>query len=217
MDSKLPEAPAIADCDTATTNWTPIYDAFIARLRAAGVGRRAPKPGERFPAFALPDDRGRYRTLGDLLGGGPLVLSFNRGGWCPYCRAELAGWAERLGALGAANGRFVSIAGEVGGRAERLHAMIGAAAAVLCDVDHGLALALGLAFCCDADLQRRYRACGLDLAEIYGGGGGFLPVPATFVLDRDGIVRFAFVDPDFRQRADPDTVLAAVRALAAAG
>lgn len=213
MDSNLPAAPGIADCAEATTDWTPVYDAFVAKLRATGVGGGAPRPGEVFPEFALPDDRGCYRSLADLVGEGPLVLSFNRGGWCPWCRAELTGWGQRMDALGAAGGRFVSVAAEIGGRAEKLHAMIGAAAQVLCDVDHGLALTVGLAFHCDADLQRRYLACGLDLADIYGGGGWLLPVPATFVLDREGVVRFAFVDPDFRNRADPGEVIAVVRSL----
>lgn len=214
MVNELPQAPGIEACREAAPDWTPVYDAFVLKLRAAGVGRRAPAVGARFPDFALPDPQGRYRTLAGLLADGPLVLSFNRGGWCPFCRAELGGWGARAAALAEAGGRFVSIAGEVGGRADRLHDFVGDGATILCDVDHGLALAVGLAFRCDADLQARYLACGLDLGEVYGGGGWFLPVPATFVLDRQAIVRFAFTDPDFRNRADPDTAIAVLRALA---
>lgn len=217
MDWNIPQAPPIEACREATPDWTPVYDAFVARLRATGVGSHAPSVGARFPEFALPDDHGRYRTFAELRREGPLVLSFNRGGWCPYCRAELAGWGERTGALANAGGRFVSVAAETGGRAEQLHELVGAEAEVLCDVDHGLALAVGLAFHCDSDLQRRYLACGLDLAEIYGGGGWFLPVPATFVIDTRGIVRYAFVEPDFRHRADPDIVIAVVKAVAVDG
>jgi peroxiredoxin len=208
-----PLAPILAECSDATPEWTPVYDAFVAGLRASRVGAAAPAPGETFPGFALPDERGRFRTLDGLLADGPLVLSFNRGGWCPYCRSELSAWGGRMDELQAAGGRFVAISGEVGGRASRLHEHVGDVATVLCDVDHGLALLLGLAFHCGGDLQKRYLDCGLDLADLYGTGGWLLPVPATFVVARDGLVAWRFADPDFRMRAEPDDVIAAVRAL----
>lgn len=207
-----PEA-VLDDCSGGTPDWTPVYDAFVAALRSGAVGASAPACGDSFPDFALPDEHGRYRTLASIVADGPIVLSFNRGGWCPFCRGELSAWGERADALAKTGGRFVTITGEVGGRAGRLHEIVGPDATIMCDIDHGLALSVGLAFRCGDDLQRRYRACGLDLADIYGGGGGLLPVPATFVIDRDLTVRYAFADPDFRNRADPDTVIAALVAL----
>jgi len=191
-----------------------VYDEFIAHLRASGVGEGAPVVGEQFPDFALPNDRGRYRTLMELTDRGPLVLSFNRGGWCPYCVDELTAWGDASEALAKAGGHFASIAGEVGGRAERLHGLIGEAAEVLVDVDHGLALAVGLAFRCSDALQRRYLERGLDLAAIYGSPTWILPVPATFIIGGDRQVHYAFVEPDFRLRADPDDVIARVAAFA---
>lgn len=213
MNSDLPASAPIVACEEATMDWSPVYDAFVARLRATGIGARAPKPGARFPDFALPDDQGRYRSLADLVARGPTVLSFNRGGWCPYCRSELTGWGEHHAALADAGGVFASIAGETGGRAARLHDLVGADAHVLVDVDHGLALAMGLAFRCDTDLQRRYLACGLDLPGIYGSGSWFLPVPATFVVAPDRTVRYAFVEPDFRVRAPIAEVIDIVRTI----
>ena len=203
----------LAECREATPEWTPIYDAFVAKLRSGAVAANAPKVGELFPDFAVPDAQGRYRSLAELVAAGPIVLSFNRGGWCPFCRGELSAWGERVEQLADAGGRFVTITGEVGGRAEKLRELVGPGATILCDIDHGLALSVGLAFHCEADLQRRYRACGLDLADIYGGAGWILPVPATFVIDRTQTVRFAFADPDFRLRAEPDEVIAVLAAL----
>lgn len=213
MDMNIPLAPKIEACREATPNWTPIYDAFVAKLRQAGVGMSAPGIGAILPDFALPNAKGRYRSLSELVGRRPTVLSFNRGGWCPYCRSELTAWGEHAEQLAAAGGQFVSIAAETGGRAEQLHAMVGQDAEVLVDVDHGLALSVGLAFRCDQDLQRRYLTCGLDLSELYGSGTWFLPVPATFIIDREQRVRYSFVDADFRNRADPDEVIAVLRAL----
>lgn len=201
------------ECTDTIREWTPIYDAFVANLRRSAVAANAPKVGELFSDFALPDPRGRYRSLRQLLADGPVVLSFNRGSWCPFCRSELSAWGERSAALAAAGGRLITISGEIGGRAENLRDLVGADATVLCDVDHGLALSVGLAFRCETDLQDRYRACGLDLAEIYGGAGWFLPVPATFVIDRHQTVRFAYADPDFRLRAEPDEVIGLLASL----
>lgn len=214
MTTPPPLADLLDNCRETTPEWTPVYDAFVAKLRSVSVASAAPKVGDRLPDFALPDERGRYRSLVDVVGERPLVLSFNRGGWCPYCRSELSAWGERMPDLVMAGGRFATITGEAGGRAVRLHELVGPDAAILCDIDHGLALSLGLAFRCDVDLQRRYRDCGLDLADIYGSEGWILPVPATFVIDRDLIVRFAFTDPDFRLRAEPDEVLDVIRSFA---
>lgn len=77
---------------------------------------------------------------------------------------------------------------------------------MLCDVDHGAALTTGLAFHVGDEMKDRYRAFGLDLGAIYGSGGWFLPVPATYVIDAGGIVRYAHADADFRVRADPRDV-----------
>lgn len=200
-------APEAVDCRESQPDWQPVYDRFVAKLRENGVGFGAPRIGESFPEFALPDSRGRYRSLQSFLAKGPVVLSFNRGGWCPYCQREIAAWRAKEAELNKAGGHLVIIAAEVGGRTSELHNMIGPAADVLCDVDHGVALSTGLAFRCDDDLKSRYLACGLDLAEIYGGNSWIMPVPATFVLDEAGVVRFAFVDPDFRIRAEPTDVI----------
>jgi peroxiredoxin len=188
-------------------DWQPIYDEFVQRLIALGVGDAAPRIGDRFPDFALPDERGVYRSLSELLRDGPVVLSFNRGGWCPYCSHELTTWGEATPTLRDAGGQLVIISAEVGQGAVALKALAGDEAVMLCDVDHGVALASGLAFHVGAEMKRRYLDAGLDLSQVYGSDGGFLPIPATFVIGQDGVIRYAFVDPDFRYRAHPPDVV----------
>ena len=187
--------------------WEPVYDAFVKHLVALDAGGSAPRIADPFPDFSLPDPHGVYRSLSDLVSEGPLVLSFNRGGWCPYCSHELTLWGEQASALKAAGGRLVVVSGELGERAAALKGMSREDAIVLCDVDHGVALAAGLACHLSAELNDLYLKAGLDLATIYGSGGGFLPIPATFVIDRDRMIRYAFVDPDFRYRANPPDVV----------
>ncbi len=205
---RLAEAAA-----AAAPEWQPLYDNFVAGLRTLGIGQTAPRVGDEFPDFALPDARGHYCSLSDLLNAGPVVLSFNRGEWCRYCRAELEAWHCALPELDAVHGCFVAVTGEVGGRARSLGAILGSGARVLCDVDHAVAMATGLAFYLGRPMLDRYREIGLDLATLYGSDSGFVPVPATFVIDTDRTVAFAFVDVDFRLRAEPGAVVAAVAAL----
>ena len=206
-------ADLLAQAGNDGSEWTLLYDDVVDALRRVGVGAGAPRVGEAFPAFSLPDAGGHHRSLDALLGDGPLVLSFNRGGWCPYCTHELRAWSDALPALADAGGRLAVVTPEVGGRAALLGRLLDGDAEMLCDVDSGVALQSGLAFYLGAPLIRRYKEFGLDLADVYGTPSGFLPVPATFVLDGEGIVRFSFVDPDFRVRAEPEDVIAAVAAL----
>lgn len=191
-----------------------LYDCLIARLRALGVGATAPQVGEPFPLFTLPDALGHYESLGNLLSARPLVLSFVRGSWCPYCVHELNAWSQSLPALHRAGGHLSVITPEIGGRAALVASLLGAQTSVFSDVDQGVALNTGLAFFIGNDVLTAYHDAGLDLREIYGSNSGFLPVPATFVIDRAGFTRYAFVDPDFRVRAEPADVIDCVASLA---
>ena len=188
------------------------FDEVVLGLNAAGVGRAAPKVGEVFPDFSLPSARGGYLSLAELLASGPVVINFSRGRWCPYCVHELAAWGDALPALNATGARFLEVTGETGGEARLILNSLPGNADVMCDVDHGLALSLGLAFFGGEPMLDFYRKDGLDMNAIYGSNSGFLPVPATYVIGQDGTVRYAFVDVDFRNRAEPAEVLAALEA-----
>lgn len=192
--------------------WEQPSNQLVAQLRRNKVGSKAPQLNDRFPDFVLPDSQGRHVALAELTAGGPVVLSFLRGRWCPYCRQELKAWHDAIPQLEAAGGRFVAISAETGGRAEDFRCEIAPGARMLCDVDHGLAMLMGLAFPISEDLHRRYGDAGLDLATIFDNSGRILPIAATYVIDPQGIVRYAFVDPDFRLRADPAVVIAAIEA-----
>lgn len=204
-----PIAPALQAETQRLADFAGAYDALVAQLAARGAGRWAPRVGQYFPGFALPDVAGRFHTLADLLAGGqPLVISFHRGQWCPWCRVESAGWGDAASALASAGARLISISAEVAGGAAALAQRSGAQALV--DVDLGLCLALDLVISLPAGLAAAYRDAGDDLAVLLGGSGRLLPIPATFLIDAGGVVRFAFVDPDFRRRAEPAAVLAAL-------
>ncbi len=202
-----------AQAEVASLGFNSAYESFIARLQALQIGKVVPRVGEAFPNLALPDASGRYRSILQIQDGRPLVISFNRGRWCPFCVHELQCWAAASAALVEAGGTLIVVAGEIGEGASSIQDMIGPSATLLCDVDHGAALACGLAFPVGDDLKRRYLEIGIDLAAIYGSDGGFLPIPATFVVGEDGNIRYAHVDPDFRMRAEPMDVVEFVAAM----
>ena len=173
-------------------------------------GQQAPAIGQAMPDFALPDASGRLRRLSEYNARGPVVISFMRGRWCPFCEAELNAWDAALQAATAGAFTLLCIIAQTGGAAASVQTCFTQPVDVLCDVDHGLALELGLGFFVGEPLIRQLRHDGLDLAQLYGTAAGLLPIPATFGVDKDGIIRAAFVEPDFRIRAKPAAILGAL-------
>ncbi|MTJ05605.1 MAG: AhpC/TSA family protein [Sediminimonas qiaohouensis] len=207
MKPTQPLAPRLDACRSFDEGWEDSFDLLVARLRRAGSGTGAPKVGHRFPDFALPDITGRLHRLSDMLGSGPIILSFNRGAWCPFCNAEIRAWSEQSDRLADLGARLVVVTAETGGRAKGLANLAGPGATVLSDADMGVALQTGLAFPIGEEIARRYAEEGIDLQAIFGRASGLLPIPATFALGPDQRVLFTFADPDFRLRAEPDDVL----------
>ncbi len=165
------------------------------------------------PEFLLPDAEGRLVHSGALLAGGPLVLTFFRGDWCPYCAATLDALQAALPAITGAGGTLLGVTPETGGRALSMAQSHGLGYRILVDVDLAVAMAFGIVFRTPplyADLLRRR---GVDLADRSGNPAWFLPVPATFLIRRDGTIARSWVNIDFTRRAEPDDVVAALRAL----
>lgn len=213
--SPRPLGPELQAIRRSDPDLGPFFDEITFGLREAGVGASAPAVGDVFPDFSLPNADGGYRRLGDFLEAGPVIVNFSRGRWCPYCVHEISAWAEMLPVLADSGARFIEITGETGGGARAIGAALAvsehaATAEILCDIDHGVALSLGLAFFAGEPMLDFYRTRGIDFHALYGSRSGFLPVPGTFAIGRDGIVRYAFVDVDFRIRAEPADVIAAL-------
>ena len=188
---------------------------MVARLEANHVGRNAPGVGDKMPDFVLPDEEGTLVRLEDLLEQGPVVVSFHRGHWCPYCRLNadgLAGIAPDVKRLGA---RIVAISPETRQYGAELKAAAGAPFPVLADIDNGYALELNLLFWVGDEKREAMLASGVDIAPYQGNDTWMLPIPATFVVGRDGLVKARYIDPDYRRRMELDAILAALAALCA--
>jgi peroxiredoxin len=184
-------------------------DRLVARIHENGGGENAPRPGEGMPPFMLPDETGRLVSLTSLIGNGPVIVMFYRGHWCPYCRLNVMAIMQAQDEISALGGQIVAIMPETQKYAERFKSEAGAPFPVLTDLDNGYALSLNLAIWLGTEVQQLLSY--LDLSDFHGNDGCMLPIPATFVVGRDGLVKARFVDPDFRKRMEIDELLVAVR------
>lgn len=187
------------------------YDSLVARLLAGEVGATAPAIGDVMPPFILPSKAGHLVSLDELTAGGPVVISFNRGHWCSFCRIHLrtvAAYHDEIAALGAEVVSIMPDRQQFAGRIReetlgRLH--------ILSDIDNSYALSLGLVMWLGDRLRELMQGRGVHLETFHGGDGWFVPLPATFIVGRDGRVAGRYVDPDFRQRMEIDAILAALQ------
>jgi peroxiredoxin len=184
-------------------------DRLVARIHENGGGENAPRPGDPMPPFILPDVTGRLISLNSLLEKGPVAVMFYRGHWCPYCRLNVRAVIQAHGQIKALGGQVVAIMPEVQQFAEKFKSESNVPFPVLTDLDNGYALSLNLAIWLGTEIQRllSYQ----DMQNFHGNDGWVLPIPATFVVGRDGLVKARFVDPDFRKRMEIDDLIAALK------
>lgn len=173
------------------------------------VGDRAPKD------VALLTADNESVSLADMYAKGPVVVTFYRGGWCPYCTKALAGWEEKMPELKAAGATFVAVTPESPANAGATATKAQLSMMVLSDSDMSAAKGFKVYFDMDEQTIERYKGYGLDLPATNASKQWSLAAPATFVIDRGGMVRYAFADWDYKKRANPDEVIAAVKALQA--
>ena len=185
-------------------------DRLIDRLRQYGAGDSAPKPGEPMPGFVLPDENGDRVSLDDLLDEGPVAITFHRGHWCPYCRININALALAQKELAKGEGRIIGIMPDLQKFVAELKKQSNVPFPILSDMDNGYALSLNLTIWVGAELQRMLQD-RVNIPAFQGNSSWMLPIPATFVVGRDGLIRARFIDPDYRKRMTITDMLAAMR------
>jgi peroxiredoxin len=185
-------------------------------LRQSGILERMLGAGAKFPDLALVNARGGLTRIYDKLARGPLVATFYRGGWCPYCSLELRAYQEALEEIRALGADLVAISPEAPDHSLSTAEKNALKFDVLSDVNGALEDALGIRFDLTVPIVTLYKAFGQDLSSRNADGRWSLPIPATYVLERDGTIALAFADPDYRKRLEPAAVIAALRKISAA-
>lgn len=181
--------------------------AAIAGIVAGGAGHAALRVGAVAPPFSLPDARGGHLSLHEQLERGPVVLTFYRGGWCPYCDLTLRAYQHALPQIRALGADLVAVSPQTpdGSLSTAETKQLGFA--VLSDAGNTVARQYGLVFAVPSALDAIHKGFGIDLAKANGDDANELPVPGTFIVDRDGRIALAFVDADYRVRLEPAELL----------
>ncbi len=188
-------------------------DDMLRGLAASGVAAASLKAGDRIPDFELPNAEGRLVSSRELLARGPAVLSFFRGDWCPYCRAELQAYEAALAEIEELGASLVAITPDTGAALVSDKRQQGLSYEVLGDLDNGLALSFGILFRVPDPVRRLFLEHGRDLGARHGNDAWFLPIPASYVVDSRGTIRHAELNVDFRFRMEPAAAVALLRRL----
>ncbi|PXW25682.1 Peroxiredoxin [Paraburkholderia caballeronis] len=183
-------------------------DAQLAMTAASAAAAGALRAGKHAPLFSLGDTQGRRLSLERLLGRGPVVLHFARGAWCSFGERDLASLAaheREMATLGASAVAIVPCAGSPFDDAMPIRTLV--------DADMRVTRAFGLAFELPAALRPRYASLGYEPPVSRGRATWLVPIPATYLLDRDGAIALAYIDVDYRNGLDLRTFLTALGAL----
>jgi peroxiredoxin len=181
-------------------------------LADSGQADRALTVGDKAPRFSLLSATGQTLALDDLLADGPVVLTFYRGAWCPYCNIALRALQQHHEAITARGARLLAVSPQIPDESLTLTEKHGLAFDVLSDIGSDTAKQYGLAFDIPEDLAAVYDKLGFDLQRVNDGHPRTLPLPATYVIGRDRVIRWAFVNTDYTTRAEPADILAALDA-----
>ncbi len=185
--------------------------------RKPADAKRPEKPGvplgTKVGEATLIDEQSKEVKFSSLFKDGPVVVTFYRGGWCPFCTKALSAWNPKLDELKAAGATFIAITPETPELLVKTKEKSKGRYRVLCDRDMEASKLLKVIFQMDEATQQKYRGYGVDLTKNNANHQWELPAPATFVIDKDGIVRWSFADWDYTKRAEPDEVIKAVKAL----
>nr|WP_321513339.1 peroxiredoxin-like family protein [uncultured Pseudodesulfovibrio sp.] len=176
-------------------------------LSESDLVSNAPKAGDTMKNFTLPNALGEERSLDTLREIGPVVVTFYRGGWCPYCNLELRAYQHVLPDITAAGASLVAITPELPDASLSTIEKNGLGFEVLTDENSNYARKLGLVFTLPEELQAIYTRLGLHLEKHNGQGQFDLPLVATFIVGVDGTILSAFVDADYRVRKEPSEIV----------
>jgi peroxiredoxin len=198
-----------------------IMERHIAQLRH-GLAKTAVTVGDRAPPIVLGNARGETVDVGALLKKGPVIVAFYRGGWCPFCNLELRAFQRLLPDIEASGASLVAISPEKPDASLSTVEKNALTFEVLSDIGQKVGRAFRLVYDFSNELQSAYKEFGLDIPAKNGPAKNgavsewALPISATYIIDRNGVVIYAYTDADYRDRADPIDILAVLKRISAA-
>jgi peroxiredoxin len=185
----------------------------VAELQAVGLATRSLKVGDKSPSFELPDHNGKPVSSSDLLSRGRSVLMFIRGRWCPFCVAQMEAMNFIAHEIAAAKAALVAISPQSEKQAFFMRDQHKLTFPMLVDAQNELARKFGLVYCVPEEQQGLYRSTFVNLPHVNGDPSWELPIPAAFILDRDGTILFAHANEDYTDRPEPLAILSTLEHL----
>jgi peroxiredoxin len=184
-----------------------IGERAVEELFATGIEERILPVGAMAPEFALNDANGKLVRSSDLLALGPLVVKFFRGRWCPYCMTELETWRDLYGQIRERGALMVAIGPQSERQSDFMAGQHGVPFPILTDPACALAAQFGLVYTVPEYHRDYYRSILVNIPFVNGEKSWRLPLPATYVIAKDGKIAFAEAHADFRVRPEPEEVL----------
>jgi peroxiredoxin len=183
------------------------------KLMASNFGDNALNVGDTIPLFTLPNAKGEPVAIKDVLKNGPLVISFYRGGWCPFCNLEFKALSDALPEIQRYEATLIGISPETPDVAQQTVSQHHLPFAVLSDVGNEVIKSFGLVNVVYEEMRPLYLEWGLDIPAHNGDDSWEIPIPATYVIDTQGVIRAAYVNKDYTQRMEPADIIVALKQL----
>ena len=196
---------------------TAVMEGHIEFLRNSGAIDQILKPGAKAPTFTLKNQNDEDISSADLIKRGPLVVSFTRGSWCPFCSAEVRALNEAYDQFREAGFELVVLSPQSLDRTRRQATVGKLKFSLLADTNNEIAKAFGLVYTFPEDLKNVYSSVlNLDIQAINEASSWQLPIPTRFVIDGNGVISDVKADPDYRYRPDPSDVFDIAKTIAVA-
>lgn len=210
--STLLEERSKASAAKASDEKKKIYAEGITDVKNSGILEKALNVGEKAPNFTLNNALNKPVSLYDELKNGPVVLTWYRGGWCPYCNITLHVLQERLPEFKSEGATLIALTPEVPDKSLSTSEKNELEFTVLSDVDNKIGKEYGVVFQLTTDVASIYEE-GFGLSKYNGNNKSELPLAATYIIDKNGIIKYAFLDADYRKRAEPDDLIKVLKVL----
>lgn len=191
---------------------TTVQHAFETIMQT-GFGAKALGDGDKAADFCLPNVKGNETQLSDLLQQGPVVINFYRGGWCPYCNLEFKALCEVLPQIMELGANLIGISSELPDNSMATAEKFQLPFDVLSDVGNKVSREYGIVMDIPEKMRPLYLQWGLDVPAVNGDDSWELPIPATYVINQDGKITFAYINKNYTERCEPESIIAALKAL----
>ena len=179
----------------------------------SGISEKAFKKGDKIPKIILPNALNKTINVNELLNDGPLVISFYRGGWCPYCNLELKELQDKLSEIKSNGGTLIAITPELPDNSLATSEKHKLEFEVLSDVGNKTAKEFGLVFNLAEELRPIYKQFNFDITKYNGDETWSLPIPANYIVNKEGVIAESFVDADYTKKMEPADIIEALKNL----